>query len=274
MLPLVLLLASSGNGTRARAQPDSPMQPGVVPRLAQPGITVPPRAVQPGATVGVVPDPPVLPARPMVVEYAPPHRPRAVPPPRLVPAPAATPYAPVEAPDATIRLGDFLAPKPDWVSAAQAHSVNVWAAYGEWRIARFWADHGLSGSESDRRAATATTGAVIGGVTAGAAAVIPVAVVGGAAGALAGAAVGATIGCAATAPSCAPGAGPGALIGAAVGGLAGAAALAAVGAVAAGLLGAVVGGVIANAVGAGNPDSLAANAVGRVPGLVAASGGR
>lgn len=279
----------------------TPGQPGVTSPGGQPGVTTPsPQPGQAGVT-GVVPDPPVLPARPMHPEprqqqpetpaptppeapqYAPetpapqqspqdqgpapqPRRQQPQPAPAPTPKPAPqndAPYAPIIPPAGKVRVGDFVTDKPDWMTPEQMHSINVWSAYEEWRIAKYWYDQGLTRDEADRRAATTVTGALTGGAVAGVAGAAVGTAVGAPVGAVVGAIGGAIGGCFFPIPApgphqpaqCAAFSGPGAAIGAGAGAAVGAGVGAALGGAVAGTAGALAGGWLGNTLGGGDPNA-------------------
>ncbi|TSD93448.1 hypothetical protein FOS14_23130 [Skermania sp. ID1734] len=239
MIPLAVAVGSAGIAVAG------PSQPGVVaPEGDQPGVTAVPVPNQPNQLTteqqieqsepGLVPDPPVLPQR-QDPKYA-----ETLPEQPIIAEPV--PVGPIAAPPATVRMGDFETPKPDWMSPAAMHSINRWAAYGEWQMATMWNAAGVPANRADRIAAGTIAGAAVGAVGAAAVVGVPAAVVGG----VVGGTVGGTAG---TIP--APGVGTPA--GAAAGAAIGAAAAGIPAATLAGAVGGLVGGVVGGAIGMGDP---------------------
>ncbi|WP_280366417.1 hypothetical protein [Nocardia wallacei] len=233
----------------------------------QPGVTGP---VQPG-TATPPPPPPVAPAEPET-PVAPPATAYAVQAPevrngsRPRPAPEAgpvepvqwgdlhlpepvAPVAPIEAPDNTIRLGQWEKPAPPWLPPEARDCVNDTAAAVEAQIATALDSVGLPAGRSDRVSGATLGGAALGAAVGATAAGVPAAAVGAIAGGLIGGTVGgiggALVGTLVQVP----------VIGTVTSGVAGtalgAAAGAAAGAVIAGAPAAIAGAVAAGTVGAG-----------------------
>ena len=96
------------------------------------------------------------------------------------------PVAPIQAPAKRLRLGDYIADRPNWLSEEYLDRTNNTAAVAEAQMATFWKSVGVDVERSDRVAA-----ATVGGAAAGA---IGTAVPAAALGALAGGTIGGNIG--------------------------------------------------------------------------------
>ncbi len=257
VLPIAIAVASANVGLAAPAQPGvtvpapSPKQPGVT----TPSVPIPtPPAVDESGPLAAIPTPPDTRTRPEP-SYV---RPRYEPAPSRNEDPGApesgravpnVPPPPIAAPDGKLRLGSYKTDIPAWMSPQTAEKANLWAAYGESRLAGLYDMAGFSPEESDRAAASTTAGAVLGGTIGAIAVGVPAASLGAMIGAIPGAVAGGAIGSVVV-----PGAGvgPGVGIGAGVGAVTGAALLGVSAAALGGLGGAVIGGAIGEAVGAGD----------------------
>ncbi|WP_280227402.1 hypothetical protein [Nocardia farcinica] len=159
------------------------------------------------------------------------------------------PVAPIEAPENTIRIGQWQAPRPDWLPPECADAINDSAAGAEAQVATALDSVGIPAGRSDRVSGATLAGAGIGGtagaVVAGGPAAVAGAVVGGLVGGTIGGIAGAALGTVVPVP----------VIGTVTSGVAGtalgAAAGAAAGAVVAGVPVGAVGAVAAGTVGAG-----------------------
>lgn len=169
---------------------------------------------------------------------------------------AVEPVAPIEAPAARLRLGDYVADKPNWLSEADLDRTNNTAAAYEAQVNTVWRSVGVEASRADRIGAATIGGAAVGGLGAATAVGIPAAVAGGL--------IGGGIGAMGAGPAAiangilVPGVGyvTGPVLSTAGGAAIGAAALGAPVAIAAGTAGAVGGAAAGMAFGAG--DTLAA----------------
>lgn len=251
-LPVAMVLAAS---TGAATAVD---RPAVI--ADQPGVTSP---AQPGATTPPPPPPEPEPA-PSVYYSQPPQirneatsRPAPSPeepvePIRFedlhLPEPVA-PVAPIEAPENTIRVGQWQTPRPDWLPPDCADAINATAAGAEAQVATALDSIGIPAGRSDRVSGATLAGAGIGGAAGAVVAGVPVAaagaVVGGLIGGTIGGVAGAVLGTVVPVP----------IIGTVTSGVAGTALGAVVGAVVGaaviGVPAAVVGAVAAGTVGAG-----------------------
>ncbi|MFD4295375.1 insoluble domain protein [Rhodococcus sp. NPDC058505] len=265
-LPVAIAIACAGVAVAVPVQPgvsDTPdAQPGVDAELAPPVVETPPAAAPvPEESKMYWVAPPVeydnVPTRPAPTRY---YEEEPIAPARVqqlhLPVPVA-PVAPIEAPAERLRLGDYIADRPNWLTEANLDRTNNTAAAFEAQVNTFWQSVGLDASRADRIGAATVGGAAVAGLGAAAAAGLPAAVAGG----LVGGAIGGNIGVPAGAipgQVVLPVIGPvaGAVVGGAVGTAAGAAiGAAAVGvpvAVVAGTAGALVGGVTGAAFGAGD----------------------
>ncbi|MGW4479807.1 insoluble domain protein [Rhodococcus triatomae] len=160
--------------------------------------------------------------------------------------------APIEAPEERLRLGDYVADQPNWMSDTVLERTNNTAAVYEAQMNTFWRSTGVEASRADRIGAATIGGAAVGGLGAAAVAGTTGAVVGG----LIGGTVGGTsgIGVLAGAATVAQGfvAAPIPVITTAMGGAIGAAAVGIPAAVVAGVAGAAVGAAHGAAFGAGD----------------------
>ncbi|MEV0946916.1 insoluble domain protein [Rhodococcus sp. NPDC049939] len=160
--------------------------------------------------------------------------------------------APIQAPEDKVRIGRYIADRPNWMTADTAERTNNQTAVIEAQVTDFWRSTGLETDEAERLAAAQVGGAVVGGVTgAVGAAVVPT---------VAGALIGGTFG---GTGAVALGLAQGAFIGGTIfvpAGTVGTLAGGAIGAAVAGIPAAVVGGIggvqagleAANAYGAGD----------------------
>lgn len=247
-VPIVLLL-SAATASAMSVPAAITDQPGVT-SPAQPGTSTP-------APPEPVPPPPVYYSQPPEIRNGSGPRPapsvdQAVEPIAIAdlhfPEPVA-PVAPIEAPENTIRVGQWEAPRPDWLPPECADAINDAAAGAEAQVATALDSVGVPAGRSDRVSGATLGGAALGGaggaVVAGAPAAALGAVVGGLVGGTIGGIAGAAVGTVVAVP----------VIGTITSGVAGtalgAAVGAAVGAVVAGVPAAVVGAVAAGTVGAG-----------------------
>ncbi|MFE3289497.1 insoluble domain protein [Rhodococcus sp. NPDC059234] len=266
-IPLAIAVAGAGTALAA------PVQPGVMADEAQqPGVGESTPVPEVAPTPEPAPEPATEPTEPRQYWIAPPVEYDNVPT-RALPtydeapvAPAAAaqlhlpepvaPVAPIEAPRDMLRLGDFVAAKPNWLSSDDMDKTNNTAAVAEAQMSTFWRSIGVEASRSDKVAAATIAGAAAGGLGAATAAGVPAAVAGGLVGGAIGAQIGATSGIAAgqMVPVVGWVAGPavGAVAGGAIGAAAGAAAAGIPVAVAAGTVGALAGGAAGTAFGAGD----------------------
>ncbi len=162
------------------------------------------------------------------------------------------PVAPIEAPARRLRLGDYVADRPNWLSEANLDKTNNTAAVAEAQVNTFWRSIGVETSRADRIGAATIGGAAVGGLGGATAVGLPAALLGGLLGGgvgVANAAPAALIGAAATAGL---GAVPAATLNTAAGAAIGAAALGIPVAVAAGTTGAVLGAATGMTLGAGD----------------------
>lgn len=236
-------------------------QPGVFTGPAQPGTSAPPPPPPPDAE----PEPQAESLSPPTVFYAQPPQVRndgsSRPAPEFA-APVAPfkiedlhlpepvePVAPIEAPPDTVRVGQWSAPRPDWLPPECAEAINGIAAQAEAQVATALDSIGIEAGRSDRVAGATLAGAGIGGaagaVVAGAPAAAAGAVVGGLVGGTIGGIAGAAVGTVISVPVVGP------VTSGVAGTVLGAAAGAAAGAAVAGLPVAAVGAVAAGTVGAG-----------------------
>jgi hypothetical protein len=144
----------------------------------QGGVTAPPPAPEPVAPVfddgpGSIPDPvfsapPVYEGTPPDPSYdsyyyqAPPSYSTIYNPipqgPIHAPVPT-KPVRPILAKPGTVRVGNFNAPQPEWLSDADARSINRWAAHGEAEVARGLISAGVPADAASRQAAATIVGA-------------------------------------------------------------------------------------------------------------------
>ncbi|WP_227999100.1 hypothetical protein [Nocardia australiensis] len=254
VVPIVMLLSvATASATGAPAAITD--QPGVT-SPAQPGTSTPPPPPEPE------PAPP-----PVYYEQAPEIRngsgPRPAP---LVEEPVepiaiedlhlpepVEPVAPIEPPENTIRVGQWEAPRPDWLPPECADAINDTAAGAEAQVATALDSVGIPAGRSDRVSGATLGGAALGGAGGAVVAGAPVAalgavvggLVGGTVGGIAGALVGTVI------PVPVLGTVTSGVAGTAVGAAAGAAAGAALLGGAAAVVGAVAGGTVGAGFGAG-----------------------
>ncbi|MGZ8177769.1 hypothetical protein ACXVUM_07540 [Williamsia sp. SKLECPSW1] len=267
VLAAALASAAAGQAAAAPAPGTAPpvneMAPGTAPESA-PG-TAPGTA--PSTPTPAPPPPPsgqsIIPAptydAPVIYEDSPGYTPpvysgnyNPVPPMLTAPKPVA-PVNPILPRPGTIKLGNFRAPQPAWLSDADARNLNGQAATIEARTATYYESIGFPKDQAARTAASTTLGVLVGGATGAAIGAVPGAIIGLPVGAGVGAIAGAITGAVISAPAgfvlTGPGAGTGALIGLGVGPVVGGLGGAALGA----LVGGGIGGAIGYAVGAGDP---------------------
>lgn len=271
VLAAALASAAAGQAIAApapgTAPPSNEMAPGTAPESA-PGTA-------PGtAPATPTPQPPPPPARnsiipaptydaPVIYEDSPGYTPPVYSgaynpiPPMLTAPRRVAPVNPILPRPGTIKLGNFRAPQPAWLSDADARNLNGQAATIEARVATYYESIGFPKDQAARTAASTTLGILAGGATGAVIGAIPGAIVGLPVGAGVGAVAGLITAGVVSAPTggttfpviAGPFAGTGALIGLGVGPVAGAAGGAVVGAA----IGGTIGGAIGYAVGAGDP---------------------
>ncbi len=232
----------------------------------QPGVTSP---AQPGTITPAPPPPPEplpAPPQPAVAATQPPEvrngrTPRPAPPDDPAPPVAlgelhlpepVAPVAPIDAPDNTIRIGQWQTMSPDWLPEQARDCVNTAAAAAEAQVATALDSVGLPAGRSDRVSGATLAGAGLGGVAGAAVAGLPSAAVGAVVGGLVGGTIGGIAGAAVGTVVAIPviGTVTSGVFGTAVGATAGAAAGAAVAGVPAALAGAVAGGTVGAGLGA------------------------
>lgn len=258
MLAAAIAAGAAGQAFAAppgTAPPSTDMAPGIAPAAPTP----PPPAPTPPAAQGrsIIPAPTY--DAPVIYEDSPGYTPPVYsgnynPLPPVLTAPKPTkPVNPVLPRPGVIKLGNFRAPQPAWLSDADARNLNGQAATIEARTATYYESIGFPKDQAARTAASTTLGVLIGGGIGAGVGAVPGAVIGLPVGAGVGALTGLAIGAAISAPAgfvlAGPGAGTGALIGLGVGPVVGGLGGAAVGA----LIGGGIGGAIGYAVGAGDP---------------------
>lgn len=163
--------------------------------------------------------------------------------------------APIQAPEDKIRLGRYLADRPNWVSKDTADRTNGQTAVVEAQVTDFWRSTGLDADEAQRLAAAQVAAGGAGAVAGALGAGLPVAAGGAVVGALVGGTIGGTSAVFLAAPLLTPiGVIPAGVVGTAAGaGIgAGVGAMAGIPAAAAGaLVGGTAGVVTATVYGAG-----------------------
>lgn len=92
---------------------------------------------------------------------------------------AVEPVAPIEAPEERLRIGDYVADQPNWMSDTVLERTNNSAAVYEAQVNTFWRSTGVEASRADRIGAATIGGAAVGGLGTAAAVGIPAAVAGG-----------------------------------------------------------------------------------------------
>ncbi|WP_157184035.1 hypothetical protein [Nocardia takedensis] len=237
-------------------------QPGVFTGPAQPGTSAPtlppPPDAEPEPQAELLsPQPPVFYAQPPQVrndsssrpapEFAAPVAPFKIEDLHL-PEPV-EPVAPIEAPPDTVRVGQWSAPRPDWLPPECAEAINDAAAQAEAQVATALDSIGIEAGRSDRVAGATLAGAGIGGAAGAVVAGVPAAAAGAVVGGLVGGTIGGIAGAAVGTVISVPVVGP--VTSGVAGTVLGAAAGAAAGAAVAGLPVAAVGAVAAGTVGAG-----------------------
>lgn len=262
LVPVAVLVAAGG-AHAADSLVAIADQPGVT-GPAQPGTTAPPPPASEPAPEPTPPEPALAPP----VYYAQPPEVRNAAS-RPAPAPEETvepiriedlhlpepvePVAPIEPPENTIRVGQWQAPRPDWVPAEYADAINDVAAGAEAQVATALDSIGIPAGRSDRVSGATLAGAGIGGavgaVALGAPAAVAGAVVGGLVGGTVGGIAGAALGTLVPVPVV--GTVTSGVAGTALGAAAGAAAGAAVAGVPVGVVGAVAAGTVGAGFGAG-----------------------
>ncbi|GAA4484769.1 hypothetical protein GCM10023094_38610 [Rhodococcus olei] len=100
------------------------------------------------------------------------------------------PVAPIEAPPERLRLGDYVAAKPNWLSGEDLDKTNNTAAVFEAQVDTFWKSIGVETSRADRIGAATVGGAALGGLGTAAALGVPAAVAGGLVGGVSGFGIG------------------------------------------------------------------------------------
>lgn len=262
-VPLAMALAAAGPASAADSAVVIADQPGVT-SPSQPGTTAPPPpppAPEPPAAAPESLPPRVYYRQPPEVRNGPSSRP--APPPHEpvepirfedlhLPEPVA-PVAPIEAPENMIRIGQWHAPRPDWLPPECADTINDAAAGAEAQLATALDSIGIEAGRSDRVGGATLAGAGIGGAAGAVIAGAPVAaagavvggLIGGTIGGIAGAALGTVI------PVPVIGTVTSGVAGTALGAAAGAAAGAAVVGIPAAAVGAIAGGTVGAGFGAG-----------------------
>ncbi|MFF0818575.1 insoluble domain protein [Rhodococcus sp. NPDC003318] len=191
-LPVALAIVCSGVATAAPAE-----QPGVTDEVetsSQPGVSdpefdpAPAEAVAPAASdapkqywVAPPAEYDNVPTRPAPTsyyeEYDAPIAPASV---QDLHLPVVVePVAPIEAPAERLRLGDYVADKPNWLSEENLDKTNNTAAAYEAQVNTAWRSVGIEASRADRIGAATVGGAATYGLGVAAATGIPAAVVGG-----------------------------------------------------------------------------------------------
>ncbi|MFX0578838.1 hypothetical protein [Nocardia nepalensis] len=251
-VPIVMLLsAATANATDAPAAITD--QPGVT-SPAQPGTSTP-------APPEPVPPPPVYYSQPPEIRNGSGTRPaplvdQPVEPIAIedlhLPEPVA-PVAPIEPPENAIRVGQWEAPRPDWLPPEWADAINSAAAGAEAQVATALDSVGIPAGRSDRVSGATVGGAALGGAGGAVVAGAPVAALGAVVGGLVGGTVGGIAGAALGTVVEVPVIGTitSGVAGTAVGAAAGAAAGAALLGGAAAAIGAVAGGTVGAGFGAG-----------------------
>ncbi|WP_072691486.1 insoluble domain protein [Rhodococcus marinonascens] len=87
--------------------------------------------------------------------------------------------APIQAPEDKIRIGRYVADRPNWVSEDTAARTNGQTAVVEAQVTDFWRSTGLDADEAQRLSAAQLGGGAAGAVAAATAAGVPSAIVGG-----------------------------------------------------------------------------------------------
>lgn len=96
------------------------------------------------------------------------------------------PVAPIEAPARRLRIGDYVADRPNWLSEGDLDKTNNTAAVSEAQVNTFWRSIGVETTRADRIGAATIGGAAVGGLGLGAALGIPAAAAGGLVGGVSG----------------------------------------------------------------------------------------
>ncbi|MCY4669586.1 MAG: insoluble domain protein [Rhodococcus sp.] len=154
--------------------------------------------------------------------------------------------APIEAPPQMLQLGDYVGPKPNWMSDEYLERTNNTASVGVSQFATFWSSVGVDVDRSQRVSAATFGGAAAGALAAGTAGFTVGALGGGTVGGLIGAGMGGLVPLPPPLPEATTG-----VVGTAIGAGAGGLLLGIPSAVG----GAVVGGLTAGAIGAGDTDA-------------------
>ncbi|MBB5916881.1 outer membrane biosynthesis protein TonB [Nocardia transvalensis] len=179
-MPVTLMAACCAVAVAASVPDTVADQPGVT-TPAQPGTSTPPPPPPPPPPPAVVePEPAPAPAyaeQPPQVRNGPQPRPRPEPSPEPVapvqledlhlPEPV-PPVAPIQAPDNTIRLGQWETPSSPWLPPEVRDCVNTTAADAEAALATALDSVGLPAGRSDRVSGAALAGAAIAAGTVGA----------------------------------------------------------------------------------------------------------
>lgn len=161
-----------------------------------------------------------------------------------LPTPVEEFTAPIQAPEDKIRLGRFLADRPNWISEDTADRTNGQTAVAEARVTDFWRSTGLETEEAERLAAAQIGGGAAGAVGGALAAGVPAAAAGAVVGGLVGGTIGGTSAVSLASAVVTPfGAIPAGVVGTAAGAGIGAGVGAAVAGIPAAAAGGVVGGV-------------------------------
>ena len=244
-LAVLPVLAAATQGVAAAA----PGQPGLaVPGDGQPGLsTAPTPPAAPPSLADYIPDPPAPPARPRPQQQVSPQTDTLVQQPQITEPDTQQPGTVSTLDPHTLRAGNATLPIPDWIDTKTRDKAQAYLDYAEWQIAAGYDSLGFPREESDRRAASTVTGALVTGVAGAEIASVPVSLVGCGVGAVVGGIAGAAIGTAAAGVGMPFGAGLGAGVGCLAGITVTAVPAIAVGATA----GAVLGGAAAGALGGG-----------------------
>ncbi|MEU7765065.1 hypothetical protein AB0B25_08075 [Nocardia sp. NPDC049190] len=255
-VPVAMVIAAAGAADAASPEMVAD-QPGIT-SPAQPGTTAPqpspelgtspaseavyyeqPRKIRNEASSRPAP-PPELPVEPIHLEEL--HLPEPVP-----------SVAPIEVPENMIRIGQWQAPRPEWLPPECADAINDVAAGGEAQVATALDSIGIPAGRSDRVSGATLAGAGIGGAAGAAVAGAPVAVAGAVVGGLIGGTIGGIVGAVlgTVVPVPVIGTVTSGVAGTAIGATVGAAAGAALLGVPAAVAGAVAGGAVGAGFGAG-----------------------
>ncbi|GAB2443695.1 hypothetical protein [Nocardia tengchongensis] len=243
-LAVLPIITAAGHGIAAAA----PGQPGLaVPGDGQPGLSTTPPPPSPPSLADNVPDPPAPPARPRPQQQLnPPFNALPAQPEPNEEEPAVTSPEIVLADPHILRVGNTTMPIPDQIDSRTRLKAQAYLDYIEWQVAAGYDTIGFSHDESDRRAASTLTGALVGGVAGAEMVSVPAAFAGCGIGSVVGGIAGGALGGAAAGIGLPFGAG----VGAGAGCLAGLATAAVSGIGIGATAGAVIGGAAVGALGA------------------------